>query len=250
MIMSKHECVINPERGKTEPTLPEIGILAVNPSEAPVLAAYAKAAQMQRAFLFNSNLYYSERLFLSGPAVGAPMAVMCLEKLIALGAKKIILYGWCGSLQEDLRALDVFLPIEALSEEGTSPHYGKESDLGEGEKKISASPELHRHLRDTLSATNIPYQTGKIWTTDAPYRETRTKIADYAGQGVYGVDMEFSALCSVAAFRDVELAAAMLVSDEVWRQPWQPQFARKDFKRKSRQLLKLFCDTLWDKKLT
>ena len=89
-------------------------------------------------------------------------------------------------------------------------------------------------------------QTGKVWTTDAPYRETRTKVADYARQGIYGVDMEFSALCTVAAFRGVELAAAMLVSDEVWKQPWQPQFSRKEFKRKSRKLLTLLCDTLWD----
>ncbi|MCI5219885.1 MAG: phosphorylase, partial [Candidatus Electrothrix sp. LOE2] len=55
-----------------------------------------------------------------------------------------------------------------------------------------------------------------------------------------------SALCAVAAFRGVELAAAMLVSDEVWQQPWQPQFSRKEFKRKSRKLLTLLCDTLWD----
>ena len=242
--MNAQDCVINPERGRGEPLLPATGILAVNPADAPVLAAYAKEARMQRAFLFHSNLYYSEHLFLAGPAVGAPMAVMCLEKLIALGTKRIVLYGWCGSLQENLRVMDVFLPTQALSEEGTSRHY--QTDRKEGEKKISASPELHAHLRDILAAANISYQTGKIWTTDAPYRETRTKVIDYAGQGIYAVDMEFSALCTVAAFRGVELAAAMLVSDEVWQQPWQPQFARKAFKRKSRSLLTLLCDTLRD----
>ncbi|MCI5166182.1 MAG: phosphorylase [Candidatus Electrothrix sp. GM3_4] len=247
-MMNKQDCVINPERGRGEPILPEIGILAVNPSEAPVLAAYAKTAEMQRSFLFHSNLYYSENLFLAGPAVGAPVAVMCLEKLIALGAKKIILYGWCGSLQEELRAMDVLLPTEALSEEGTSRHYQDQNQDEEqnGQYRIRASPTLHARLGSILTTADFSYQTGKIWTTDAPYRETRTKIADYAGQRVYGVDMEFSALCAVAAFRGVELAAAMLVSDEVWRQPWQPQFSRKEFKRKSRKLLTLLCDTLWD----
>jgi uridine phosphorylase len=244
-MMSAHDCIINPERGRGEPVLPEIGILAVNPAEAPVLAAYAKEAQMQRAFLFHSNLYYSDRLFLAGPAVGAPMAVMCLEKLIALGARKIILYGWCGSLQEELRVMDILLPTKALSEEGTSRHYQGDFQ-GDLQKTVSSSPQLHEHLGRLLSAASISCQTGKIWTTDAPYRETRSKIADYAAQGICGVDMEFSALCSVAAFRGVELAAAMLVSDEVWRQPWQPQFSRKEFKRKSRKLLTLLCDTLWD----
>ena len=162
------------------------------------MAAYAKTAEMQRSFLFNSNLYYSEKLFLAGPAVGAPVAVMCLEKLIALGAKKIILYGWCGSLQEELRAMDVLLPTEALSEEGTSRHYqdqtqGHNQDKNRQREKILASPTLHTHLGNILTAADFSYQTGKIWTTDAPYRETRTKITDYAGQGIYGVDMEFSA---------------------------------------------------------
>ena len=243
--MSTQDCVINPERGRGEPVLPEVGILAVNPAEASVLAAYAKEARMQRAFLFHSNLYYSDRLFLAGPAVGAPMAAMCLEKLIVLGAKRIVLYGWCGSLQEDLRVMDVFLPAEALSEEGTSRHYQIKRE--DGENKISASPQLHEHLRNILTSANISCQVGKIWTTDAPYRETRTKVVAYAGQGIRAVDMEFSALCSVASFRGVELAAAMLVSDEVWQQPWQPQFSRKEFKRKSRALLTLLCDTLWDK---
>lgn len=241
--MNKHDCVINPERGRGEPILPEIGILAVNPSEAPVLAAYAKTAQMQRAFLFHSNLYYSDRLFLAGPAVGAPMAVMCLEKLIALGAKKIVLYGWCGSLQEELRAFDILLPTEALSEEGTSRHYQHQD---EQQTRIASSPTLQQRLERILTKADLAYQTGKIWSTDAPYRETRTKVVAYAGQGIYGVDMEFSALCAVAAFRGVELAAAMLVSDEVWQQSWQPQFSRKEFKRKSRKLLTLLCDTLWD----
>ncbi|MCI5196280.1 MAG: phosphorylase [Candidatus Electrothrix sp. AW5] len=238
--MNTQECVINPERGRGEPILPATGILAVNPAEAPVLAAYAKETQMQRAFLFHSNLYYSEQLFLAGPAVGAPMAVMCLEKLIALGAKKIILYGWCGSLQRELRALDVFLPTEALAEEGTSRHY--QEDMRS--TAPSPSAQLHEHLGNLLSAEGISSQTGKIWTTDAPYRETRSKVVEYAEQGISAVDMEFSALCTVAAFRGVELAGAMLVSDEVWQQPWQPQFSQKEFKRKSRKLLTLLCDTL------
>ena len=232
--MSAQDCVINPERGRGEPVLPATGILAVNPAEAPVLAAYAKETQMRRAFLFHSNLYYSEQLFLAGPAVGAPMAVMCLEKLIALGAKRIVLYGWCGSLQEELRVTDVFLPTEALSEEGTSCHY--QDQAGQG-RAIAPSSALCSHLRNILA--DIPFHQGKIWTTDAPYRETRTKIVDYAEQGICAVDMECSALCTVAAFRGVELAATMLVSDEVWRQPWQPQFSRKEFKRKSRMLLAL-----------
>jgi uridine phosphorylase len=239
--VAQDDCVINPERGRGEPVLPETGILAVNPAETGVLKAYAEAHAMHRSFLFHSNLYHSDRLFLAGPAVGAPMAVLCLEKLIALGAKRIVLYGWCGSLQQELRAMDVLLPTEALSEEGTSPHYQEQAGQG---RAITPSSALCAHLQDILSAADIPFHQGKVWTTDAPYRETRTKVADYAAQGICGVDMEYSALCTVAAFRGVEFAAVLLVSDELQQQPWKPQYSRKAFRRKSGRLLTLLCDTL------
>ncbi|XOF33546.1 MAG: nucleoside phosphorylase [Candidatus Electrothrix sp. YB6] len=235
------DCVISPERGRREPLLPETGILAVNPAETGVLKEYAAAHTMRRSFLFHSNLYHSDRLFLAGPAVGAPMAVLCLEKLIALGAKQVVLYGWCGSLQQELRATDVLLPTEALSEEGTSPHYQEQAEQG---RAPASSPVLRSQLCNILLAAAIPFHQGKVWTTDAPYRETQTKVADYAAQGICGVDMEYAALCTVAAFRGVEFAALLLVSDELWQQPWKPQYSRKEFRRKSRNLLTLLCDTL------
>jgi uridine phosphorylase len=231
-------CIINPERLKGDPTLPATGILAVNPSDSASLADYAKQNDLQRHFLFNAALYSSDRLFLAGPAVGAPMAVMCLEQLIALGAQKIILYGWCGSLRQQLHAMDVLVPTEAFSEEGTSQHYQTDRDKG----AITPAPALRARLCDELSDAGINFQQGPLWTTDAPYRETRTKVVDYGEQGIYGVDMEYAALCTVAAFRGVELAAVMLVSDELWQRPWKPQYSFKKFKKESRRLLFLLCE--------
>ena len=231
-------CILNPERGKTDPRLPATGILAVNPSDAHCLTEYADRASLKRSFLFNSTLYHSDALFLAGPAVGAPMAVLCLEKLIALGAKKIILYGWCGSLQERLHGMDILVPTSGLSEEGTSRHYqsGKSCE-------IIHSTTLRNRLCRILTDKSIEFQQGPLWTTDAPYRETKKKITDYAARGIYGVDMEYAALCTVAAFRKAQLAAVMLVSDELLKSPWKPHYSFKAFKKRSRELLTLLCDT-------
>jgi uridine phosphorylase len=231
-------CIINPEQLKGEPALPTTGILAANPSDFASLADYSKQNDMQRHFLFNSNLYSSDKLFFAGPAVGAPMAVMCLEKLIALGAKKIILYGWCGSLQQQLHAMNVLIPTEAFSEEGTSQHY--QADIRHN--PILPAPVLRTRLCNGISDLEINFQQGSLWTTDAPYRETHKKVADYAKQGIYGVDMEYAALCTVAAFRGVELAAVMLVSDELWQRPWKPQYSFKKFKKESKRILFLLCE--------
>ena len=231
-------CILNPERGKSDPRLPATGILAVNPSDAHCLAEYAKLTGLKRSFLFNSTLYHSDALFLAGPDVGAPMAVLSLEKLIVLGAKKIILYGWCGSLQERLHGMDILVPTSGLSEEGTSRHY-----LSGKSCEIIPSTTLRNRLCRILTDKSIEFQQGPLWTTDAPYRETKKKITDYAARGIYGVDMEYSALCTVAAFRKAQLAAVMLVSDELLKSPWKPHYSFKDFKKCSRELLTLLCDT-------
>ena len=59
---------------------------------------------------------------LSSP-VGAPMAVMLLEQLIALGARRFLYLGFCGALDPTLSIGDLFIPLRAVREEGTSYHY-------------------------------------------------------------------------------------------------------------------------------
>jgi purine-nucleoside phosphorylase len=230
-------CILNPQQAEGEPVLPATGILAVNPSDTRCLIDYAEHLGLKRHFLFNSTLYSSHSLFLAGPAVGAPMAVLCLEKLIALGAKKIILYGWCGSLQDNLHAMDVLVPGSGVSEEGTSSHYPSGT-----KNEIAPCSAFREHLCRILTENSISFQQGSVWTTDAPYRETEHKVTALAAQGVYGVDMEYSALCTVAAFRKVRFAAVMLVSDELLNAPWKPRYSFKSFKKRSRLLLTMLSD--------
>ncbi len=230
-------CIINPERKRGEPQLPVNGILAVNPSDTRFLSTYAEQTGMRRHFLFHSTLFASNNLFLAGPAVGAPMAALVLEKLIALGAENILLYGWCGSLQKGLHAMDVFVPDRAVSEEGTSHHYA-----GDTGPVYEPSMSLRARVCQFLLEQHISFQHGPVWSTDAPYRETDTKVAQYNEQGIFAVDMEYSAVCALAAFRQVNVAAVMLVSDELLNRPWTPSYSLKIFKQKSSTLLDILCN--------
>jgi uridine phosphorylase len=58
-----------------------------------------------------------------GTPLGAPQAAIVLERLIAMGARKILSFGCCGSLQPDLGVGSLVVPTDALCEEGTSAHY-------------------------------------------------------------------------------------------------------------------------------
>jgi uridine phosphorylase len=239
--MNDPEMIITPGRGKGEPEIPASGLFLINPSEAEAGFNLAKSKGGQQHFLFNSRLMLvpenesAGSFFIAGPAVGAPMAVLTLEKLIALGAHRIIVYGWCGSLNNTLRTGDVLLPSWAISDEGTSTHY-----------PVNSRPQSHAPTRqllaDGLTAQDLTVHSGPVWTTDAPYRESKTRIKTLGEQGILSVDMEFSALCTVAAFRKIEMAAVLLVSDEIFHEEWKPGFRTKGFKKKSRDILHFLTD--------
>ncbi len=163
------------------------------------------------------------------------MATLCVEKCIALGAKRIIVYSWCGAVSQQVNIGDLVLPISGVSEEGTSRHYEGEAHIFEPDMALMTS-------LDTMLQCN-EYHTlkGCVWTTDAVYRETREKVAQYGAAGVLGVDMEYTALASVAAFRGVQLAALMLVSDELYHETWQSQLHTHAFRSTSKHILALLC---------
>jgi uridine phosphorylase len=165
----------------------------------------------------------NRNIALAGPAVGAPQAVMILEKLIALGAKEVILMGWIGGLQLCLSFGDLLLPDAAVSEEGTSAHYSRE-------KRPKPSINLLKRLQQALQREKLDYSQGPVWTTDAPYRETIGKVRAFQAQGIYGVDMETSAVFTVGAFRGIETAALLVVSDDLSRLKWRHGFREPRFK--------------------
>ncbi len=232
---NREDVAMHPVRGRKEKMLPEAGLFFVNPTEASFAVNKMVIGGGKKRFLFNSTLCVNdeETFFVAGPAVGAPMAVLCMEKLIVLGARRILLVGWCGALQQVLEVGNVLLPVQALCGEGTSRYYSSDH-----EPRPSAN--LLAWLRDTLGQSGMVWQEGKVWSTDAPYRESRKLLARLRQeQDIAAIDMEYSALCTVAHFRGIEFAACMLVSDELWQKQWKPGFATPAFCLRSQELSEL-----------
>ena len=227
--------LIHPRRGKKELIIPDTGLLLVNPSEAEKAHTLFKKAGGESRYLFNSRLTVAKdnSCFIAGPSIGAPMAVMTMEKLIALGAKNIILFGWCGAVAKHLTVGKIVLPDSALSGEGTSPYYS-------GKLTINPSKTLNAGLDSFLKGKSVDFQNGCVWSTDAIYRENRHDLEQLrAEKNVCAVDMEFSALCSVAMFRQVEFSALLMVSDELWGESWAPGFSSSSFKAECKRVMTL-----------
>lgn len=158
-----------------------------------------------------------QRVSLVYVPVGAPVTVTLMEELIALGAHSFIGLGWAGSLQPHAPIGTLFIPNACLREEGTSFHYYPE------EVNLSPDRKLVEILLQTAQEDGLQILEGLQWTTDAPYRETLTKIEAYRQRGVIGVDMETSAMYAIGQYRRVRVANLLVISDEIW-QEWKPAF--------------------------
>lgn len=169
--------------------------------------------------------------------MGAPIAVMLLEQLIALGARRFIYLGFCGALNPAYGIGDCFVPTIGIREEGTSYHYLPADVVP------AASGALNALMMDEAAAQGVALQAGPIWTTDALYRETALKIQRFQTAGVHAVDMEMAALFAVAQYRACEVGAILIVSDECYHPTWQPGFHMPNLRQGCRQAVALSIAT-------
>lgn len=163
--------------------------------------------------LFTGQVH-GKRVSLARPPIGAAGTVTMMEELIACGARIFLGLGLAGSLQRDVPVGSMLIPTACLSEEGTSAHYV--ADAG----AIAPDAGLVAALKTAAGAEDQPVLTGALWTTDAPYRETRHKVRTYGQRGVLGVDMETSAMYALGIYRRVRVCNLLVVSDELageWR---------------------------------
>ena len=101
-----------------------------------------------------------------------------------------------------------------MREEGTSLHYVPDLDyIPTPDMELAEA--LYKQAVTLVGRKRINVVKGGVWTIDAIFRETLDKVIEYSSKGIYGVDMEFTALMIVAKYRGVKLAIILSVSDKL-----------------------------------
>ena len=144
--------------------------------------------------------------------VGGPAAGGLLEEMISKGCEKFVFFGSCGVLDRALAAKSLIVPTAAYRDEGTSYHYAPPSDYIE----IPTAVKLTRILSDL----KLPHVSGKTWTTDAIYRETRGNMEKRKSEGCITVEMECASIMAVAQFRGVEVYQYLYAADSLDDVEW------------------------------
>ena len=137
------------------------------------------------------------------------------DPLISYFASDVILAIVAGSdWVPDVALGHVVVPTAAIRDEGTSYHYLPAA------RTVEPSADAVAAILDTLKQRGIAHVTGTTWTTDAPYRETRDKMARRVEEGCLTVEMEAAAFFAVAQFRGVSFGQVLYAGDDLSGDAW------------------------------
>ncbi len=145
---------------------------------------------------------------------GAAMAASdVIEANWLIGADKFIVFGSCGCLDREKTMGKYVLPTAAYRDEGMSYHYAPPSDYIEmnGADKTAKAFDL----------LGLPYVKGRVWTTDAFYRELRHQMLERKREGCLAVDMEAAGIQAVCDFHGFSLYYFLMTGDILDQPEWE-----------------------------
>lgn len=139
--------------------------------------------------------------------IGGPFAVLIAEQLIAAGARVVVGLTSAGRLAPALPLPSLVIVTEAVRDEGTSFHY-----LPASERVPAPDASLVEALASSLAPV-APVSRGLVWTTDAPYRETRAQMRRWSSAGALAVEMQAASLFAFAQTRKAPVGVVAMVSN-------------------------------------
>ena len=141
--------------------------------------------------------------------IGGPYAVLVAEQMAVCGAKAVVGLATAGRIGTELPLPGIVVADEAIRDEGTSLHY-----LPPELTAIAHGP-LADALERALPEVGLPVRRGLVWTTDAPYRETRSQLEHWASQGALAVEMQAASLFAFGQRRHFPVGLVAHVTNAV-----------------------------------
>lgn len=148
------------------------------------------------------------------PGLGAPAAISSMEEMIAFGCRTFIAVGGAGALVPDLALGHAMVVDRALRDEGTSHHYLPPSRFVDSDSDVSEA------ILKSCRTAGLTAHRGTTWTTDAIFRETRSRVIRRVSEGCSMVEMEAAAFFAVAKFRGVRVGQLLYAGDTLVADDW------------------------------
>jgi purine-nucleoside phosphorylase len=158
-----------------------------------------------------TGTYKGTQVSVQGTGMGMPSISIYVNELISeYGAKNVIRIGTCGSLQADIQLKQILLAMSASSDSHANKLRFRGMDFSP-----TASFFLLNKAHDVALQKGIDVRVGCILSTDSFYDHDPEAWKLWADYGVLAVEMETSALYTLAARFNVEALSILTVSDSL-----------------------------------
>ncbi|AXG71008.1 purine nucleoside phosphorylase DeoD-type [Kordia sp. SMS9] len=202
---------INAKKGDIAPTV----LLPGDPMRAKWIAETffenPKLYNDVRGMFGYTGTFKGKPVSVQGTGMGAPSISIYAHELInSYGVQKLIRVGSAGSYQKDVKIRDIIIAMSASSNSNTNdlPFQGENF-------APTANAELFLAAITAAKEKNIPFKAGNILTSDIFYQEDADYYKKWAKYGVLCVEMETSALYTIAARFQVKALSLLTISDSL-----------------------------------
>lgn len=165
-----------------------------------------------RGMLGYTGFYKGQRISVQGTGMGVPSLSIYVHELIrSYGVKKLIRVGTCGGIQKDVRVRDLVLAMTSC----TDSNMNRLAFPGFDFSPCADFALLHKAYTKAVDQ-GVEIKVGNILTADIFYRDSMEMVKKLGDHGVLAVEMETTALYTLAAKYGVQALSILTVSDHIF----------------------------------
>jgi uridine phosphorylase len=157
-----------------------------------------------------TGTYKGLRVSATSTGIGCPSAAIAVEELANIGVRGVVRVGSTGALQPHLRIGDLVITTASMKNEGTSNFYVPAGFPAVADHFLTHA--LYEAALDQLSRHQSKVYLGVSVSDDAFYGETPEYIKKLNSYKVLNVEMESSAIFTIAHLRGLVAAMVCAVS--------------------------------------
>lgn len=185
----------------------------------PLRAKYIAENFLENAVCYNevrgmygfTGLYKGQRISVQGTGMGVPSISIYIHELMeSYGVKKLIRVGTCGAIQPNIKVRDVIIAMSASTDSSVNRIRFKGIDYAP-----TANFDLLRRAYDAGVQKGLNMHVGSVFTSDNFYNEDKENLKRYIDYKILAIEMETTALYTLAAKFNAQALSILTVSDHI-----------------------------------
>lgn len=159
-----------------------------------------------------TGTYKGKRISVQGTGMGIPSTAIYVNELIqSYGVKNLIRVGTCGGVKDHVHVRDLVIAMTASTDSSFTTHIVPQFHFSP-----TADFHLLKNAYEIAMEKEKTVHVGNILTADAFYRDSMDRVKNLGTYGVLAVEMETTALYTLANKFNVRALTILTVSDHIF----------------------------------